>query len=90
MPPNVDRRVLRSKAHRVRDSYVTWGVVDSRAVFTMFRRAKLGLNAVPAGAMGAGGESFLLIGRAGSVRRRRRDVACFRQASSNPVDGHRD
>ena len=45
--------------------YLTWGVVDAAGVFTMFRRAKLWLNAVPAEIAGAASRSGLLIGRLG-------------------------
>jgi hypothetical protein len=45
--------------------YLTWGVVDSAGVFTMFRRAKLWLTAVPAEIVGAACRSGLLIGRLG-------------------------
>lgn len=45
--------------------YLTWGVVDSAAVFTMFRRAKLWLDAVPAEVVRAACASGLLIGRLG-------------------------
>jgi hypothetical protein len=45
--------------------YLTWGVVDAAAVFTMFRRAKLWLDAVPAETLEAAGDGGLLIGRLG-------------------------
>jgi hypothetical protein len=44
--------------------YLTWGVVDG-GVFTMFRRAKLWLDAVPADVMQQAGERGLLVGRLG-------------------------
>lgn len=45
--------------------YLTWGVVEAAAAFTMFRRAKLWLDAVPAETIGAACTSGLLIGRLG-------------------------
>jgi Family of unknown function (DUF5990) len=45
--------------------YLTWGVVDTAAVFTMFRRAKLWLDAVPAKVVEATQAGGLLIGRLG-------------------------
>ncbi len=45
--------------------YLTWGVVDDRGVFTMFRRAKLWLNAVPAAVMVSTLDRGLLVGRLG-------------------------
>lgn len=45
--------------------YLTWGVVDAAAVFTMFRRAKLWLNAVPPEVLRAASPSGTLIGRLG-------------------------
>ena len=45
--------------------YLSWGVVDEAGVFTMFRRAKLWLDAVPAETIGAACTSGLLIGRLG-------------------------
>ena len=45
--------------------YLTWGVVDSVGVFTMFRRAKLWLTAVPVETFEAACRSGLLIGRLG-------------------------
>jgi hypothetical protein len=44
--------------------YLTWGVVDAD-VFTMFRRAKLWLDAVPVEVLEAALASGLLIGRLG-------------------------
>jgi hypothetical protein len=44
--------------------YLTWGVVDAE-VFTMFRRAKLWLDALPAEVLDAALVSELLIGRLG-------------------------
>jgi hypothetical protein len=45
--------------------YLSWGVVDGAGVFTMFRRAKLWLDAVPEEVMTAATEGDLLIGRLG-------------------------
>ncbi len=46
--------------------YLTWGAVDEAGdTFTMFRRAKLWLNAVPADVLTAAAASGLLVGRLG-------------------------
>jgi hypothetical protein len=45
--------------------YLSWGVVDESDHFTMFRRAKLWLNAVPDEVMGAAFEGGRLTGRLG-------------------------
>jgi len=45
--------------------YLTWGVVDGDSIFTMFRRAKLWLDAVPGDVLSAACTSGLLIGRLG-------------------------
>jgi Family of unknown function (DUF5990) len=45
--------------------YISWGVVDEAGTFTMFRRAKLWLDAVPPTVMEDAFESGLLIGRLG-------------------------
>jgi hypothetical protein len=45
--------------------YLSWGVVDDGAVFTMFRRAKLLLDAVPNTVMKAACERGTLVGRLG-------------------------
>jgi Family of unknown function (DUF5990) len=45
--------------------YLTWGVVDEGDVFTMFRRAKLRLDAVPADVMDEASSRGLLVGRLG-------------------------
>ena len=45
--------------------YISWGVVDESGVFTMFRRAKLWLDAVPADVMAKACASDLLVGRLG-------------------------
>lgn len=43
--------------------YITWGVVDAAGAFTMFRRAKLWLDAVPLDVMRAACDQGLLVGR---------------------------
>jgi Family of unknown function (DUF5990) len=43
--------------------YLTWGVVDEAGGFTMFRRAKLWLDAVPPELLAAAREQGLLTGR---------------------------
>ena len=43
--------------------YLTWGVVDDPGAFTMFRRAKLWLDAVPAAVMETACDRGLLVGR---------------------------
>jgi hypothetical protein len=43
--------------------YLTWGVVEAPGAFTMFRRAKLWLNAVPPDVLAAAIEGGLLLGR---------------------------
>ncbi|MGW1723465.1 DUF5990 family protein [Streptomyces sp. NPDC002306] len=45
--------------------YLTWGTVDESGVFAMFRRAKLLLDAVPAGVLDAAARGGLLVGRLG-------------------------
>jgi hypothetical protein len=45
--------------------YLTWGDVDGHGTFTMFRRAKLWLDAVPRLVLGEALESGLLVGRVG-------------------------
>ncbi|MGW7382794.1 DUF5990 family protein [Streptomyces sp. NPDC054794] len=45
--------------------YLSWGTVDEAGAFTMFRRAKLMLDAVPADVLDAAARSGLLIGRLG-------------------------
>lgn len=45
--------------------YLTWGVVDQVGVFTMFRRAKLWLDAVPVDVMANACDGGLLVGRLG-------------------------
>jgi hypothetical protein len=59
------------KGHQVHGSpgkrfvYVSWGVVDDAGTFTMFRRAKLWLDAVPPAVIEDAFQSGLLIGRLG-------------------------
>lgn len=45
--------------------YLSWGTVDESGVFTMFRRAKLMLDAVPAEVLAAAAREGLLVGRLG-------------------------
>ncbi len=45
--------------------YLNWGTVDRPGEFTMFRRAKLWLNAVPPEVLGEAVESGALVGRLG-------------------------
>ena len=45
--------------------YISWGVVDNDGLFTMFRRAKLWLDAVPATVMEGACERGLLVGQLG-------------------------
>jgi hypothetical protein len=45
--------------------YLSWGVVDAAGAFTMFRRAKLWLDAVPSEVITAAVDSGLLVGRLG-------------------------
>jgi len=45
--------------------YLSWGTVDDTAGFTLFRRAKLGLDAVPADVLGQALDLGLLVGRLG-------------------------
>ncbi|MFI1168614.1 DUF5990 family protein [Streptomyces sp. NPDC020801] len=45
--------------------YLSWGTVDEADAFTMFRRAKLMLDAVPADVLDAAARSGLLVGRLG-------------------------
>nr|WP_089100735.1 DUF5990 family protein [Streptomyces hyaluromycini] len=45
--------------------YLSWGTVDDSGVFTMFRRAKLMLDAVPADVLAAAAHDGLLVGRLG-------------------------
>jgi hypothetical protein len=45
--------------------YLSWGTVDESGVFTMFRRAKLMLDAIPADVLTAAARDGLLVGRLG-------------------------
>ncbi len=45
--------------------YLSWGAVDATGAFTMFRRAKLWLDAVPDDVMTAAMNSGVLVGRLG-------------------------
>ncbi|MEV4430470.1 DUF5990 family protein [Streptomyces sp. R-07] len=45
--------------------YLSWGTVDDAGAFTMFRRAKLMLDAVPEPVLAAAARSGLLVGRLG-------------------------
>ncbi|GAA2628296.1 hypothetical protein GCM10010307_18070 [Streptomyces vastus] len=45
--------------------YLSWGTVDGSGNFTMFRRAKLMLDAVPAKVLDAAERTGLLVGRLG-------------------------
>ena len=45
--------------------YLSWGTVDEAGVFSMFRRAKLMLDAVPADVLDAAAREGLLVGRLG-------------------------
>ncbi|MFI9568358.1 DUF5990 family protein [Streptomyces rishiriensis] len=45
--------------------YLSWGTVDASGVFTMFRRAKLMLDVIPADVLAAAAREGLLVGRLG-------------------------
>ncbi|WP_406470939.1 DUF5990 family protein [Streptomyces sp. NBC_01615] len=45
--------------------YLSWGTVDESGVFTMFRRAKLMLDTIPAEVLAAAARDGLLVGRLG-------------------------
>lgn len=45
--------------------YLSWGTVDDSGTFTMFRRAKLMLDAVPADVLAAAARDGLLVGHLG-------------------------
>ncbi|MFE5922292.1 DUF5990 family protein [Streptomyces sp. NPDC056468] len=45
--------------------YLSWGTVDEFGAFTMFRRAKLMLDAVPDEILDASARTCLLVGRLG-------------------------
>jgi hypothetical protein len=42
--------------------YLSWGTVDEAGAFTMFRRAKLMLDAIPADVLDAAARGGLLVG----------------------------
>jgi hypothetical protein len=45
--------------------YLSWGTVDESGVFSMFRRAKLMLDVIPAEVLAAAAREGLLVGRLG-------------------------
>ena len=45
--------------------YLSWGTVDESGTFTMFRRAKLLLDVIPADVLAAAARDGLLVGRLG-------------------------
>ncbi|MEV0096908.1 DUF5990 family protein [Streptomyces sp. NPDC050738] len=45
--------------------YLSWGTVDASGVFTMFRRAKLMIDSIPAETLAAAARDGLLVGRLG-------------------------
>ncbi|MFJ4833417.1 DUF5990 family protein [Streptomyces sp. NPDC088747] len=45
--------------------YLSWGTVDGAGVFSMFRRAKLMIDAIPAAVLAAAAREGLLVGRLG-------------------------
>ncbi|MFD4527056.1 DUF5990 family protein [Streptomyces sp. NPDC058470] len=45
--------------------YLSWGTVDESGVFSMFRRAKLMIDAIPAEVLAAAAHDGLLVGRLG-------------------------
>ncbi|WP_405646333.1 DUF5990 family protein [Streptomyces sp. NBC_00019] len=45
--------------------YLSWGTVDESGTFTMFRRAKLMLDVIPADTLAAAARGGLLVGRLG-------------------------
>jgi len=45
--------------------YLSWGTVDESGVFSMFRRAKLMIDAIPAEVLAAAARDGLLVGRLG-------------------------
>jgi len=50
--------------------YLSWGTVDDAGTFTLFRRAKLWLDAIPPAVMEGALESGLLLGRLGLTDRK--------------------
>jgi hypothetical protein len=68
MPRSPDRDIRGSQIHGTplrRFIYLTWGVVDDSGAFTMFRRAKLWLDAVDLTLMTKAIDCGLLIGALG-------------------------
>lgn len=59
MGPYVQNRLGR------RFIYLSWGTVDESGTFTMFRRAKLMLDVIPADVLAAAARDGLLVGRLG-------------------------
>ncbi|WEH16515.1 DUF5990 family protein [Streptomyces sp. VNUA24] len=57
--PHVQNRLGR------RFVYLSWGTVDESGTFTMFRRAKLMLDVIPADVLAAAARDGLLVGRLG-------------------------
>ncbi|MDX3522593.1 DUF5990 family protein [Streptomyces scabiei] len=57
--PHVQNRLGR------RFVYLSWGTVDESGTFTMFRRAKLMLDVIPADVLAAAAREGLLVGRLG-------------------------
>jgi hypothetical protein len=50
--------------------YLSWGTVDAANTFTMFRRAKLWLDAIPAATLAAAVTQGVLVGRLGLTDRK--------------------
>lgn len=65
------QRLLETKGPYVQDRlgrrfiYLSWGTFDESDTFTMFRRAKLMLDAIPADVLAAAARDGLLVGRLG-------------------------
>jgi Family of unknown function (DUF5990) len=65
-PPDADLRGPQIQGPPFRRFiYLTWGVVDRGGAFTMFRRAKLGLDGVPVPVIQRACSLGLLVGRLG-------------------------
>jgi hypothetical protein len=65
-PPDTDLRGPHIQgAPGKRFVYLSWGVVGTDGIFTMFRRAKVWLDAVPPHVMASACEVGLLVGRLG-------------------------
>jgi hypothetical protein len=65
-PPDVDLKGAHIQGPvGKRFIYLSWGVVDGGGAFTMFRRAKLWLDAVPARVMALACDRGLLVGSLG-------------------------